>query len=87
MYQEIKYYIDGKETKICLINGQSVTEEEVEALREKYFKKGYEERMVGYYDKWYRYYTFDGGKSYDLGVMEAAKKPNCLDCTIIECLH
>jgi hypothetical protein len=50
------------------------------------YKKGFAERMVGYYDKWYRRCRQDEGKAYDRGVMAAAKDPGCKpECVIIEC--
>ena len=33
----------------------------------KDIQSGYDQRRVGYYDKWYRYCRFDGGFAYDIG--------------------
>jgi hypothetical protein len=86
MYQVINYYIGGKAAKMHLVNGREVSERDVETMRAKNFKKGYAERMIGFYDKWYRCNAFDGGESYDGGVAEALKQPDCVpDCQIIEC--
>ena len=38
---------------------------------------GYRDRMVGYYDKWYRYSHADEGRAYDLGVRYATEQPKC----------
>ena len=38
---------------------------------------GYRDRMVGYYDKWYRYNRADEGRAYDLGVRRAADTEGC----------
>lgn len=38
---------------------------------------GYRDRMVGYYDKWYRYSRQDGGRAYDMGVKLALANPKC----------
>lgn len=38
---------------------------------------GYRDRMVGYYDKWYRYNRADEGRAYDLGVRRAACTNGC----------
>lgn len=43
----------------------------------KDISNGYKERMVGYYDKWYRYNRSDEGRAYDLGVKEATKSDKC----------
>jgi hypothetical protein len=40
-------------------------------------EKGYADRMVGYYDKWYRYSREDNGKAYDKGVELATKEDEC----------
>lgn len=52
----------------------------------KDIKNGYEERMVGYYDKWYRYNHADNGRAYDAGCRKASTMKSCKeDLTIIEC--
>ena len=57
-----------------------------EQLDEEYIKTarhdilaGYKDRMVGYYDKWYRYSHADEGRAYDLGVRFATTQDNCLE--------
>lgn len=55
-------------------------------MKQEYYQKGYNECMSGYYDKWYRYNTFDDGASYDAGCMAATLNEKCEDnCIIIEC--
>ena len=52
----------------------------------KDIRNGYNERMVGYYDKWYRYSRADEGRAYDLGVRLAADDEGCeSEMHIIEC--
>ena len=48
---------------------------------------GYNDRLAGYYDKWYRYNRPDGGAEYDKGVRLAANSGLCpIDrFTMIEC--
>lgn len=38
---------------------------------------GFNDRSVGYYDKWYRYSRADEGAAYDAGVRLAVEKDNC----------
>lgn len=84
MSKTIEYNVGNE--KHYMIGSTDYTETQYKELQAKYEKKGYEERMVGYYDKWYRYYTFDNGKSYDKGCMRAVETHKCVpDCTIIEC--
>lgn len=53
----------------------------------KDFINGYNERMVGYYDKWYRYNHADEGRAYDAGVKRAINNTKCsIEFHIIECL-
>ncbi len=40
-------------------------------------KAGYRDRMLGYYDKWYRYNKRDEGAAYDKGVQLAIKRKTC----------
>lgn len=44
--------------------------------------KGYEDRMMGYYDSWYKTNRKDGGKAYDEGVAKAMEDPNCCESCI-----
>lgn len=51
-------------------------------------KEGFNQRMVGYYDKWYRYNHADEGRAYDLGVKRALQEAKCEDTmNIIECIN
>ena len=53
---------------------------------EKDIKSGYNDRFVGYYDKWYRYNRADEGRAYDAGVKRATQEPKCKDeMRIIPC--
>ena len=53
----------------------------------KDIKYGYDERMVGYYDKWYRYNRADEGRAYDIGVRRATEEEKCVgEMRIIECM-
>lgn len=73
-----------------LYAGKSMTKEQIDdcyletALHD--MQRGYEERMVGFYDKWYRYSHADEGAAYDIGVRMAADNPKCRpECQYIEC--
>jgi predicted aldo/keto reductase-like oxidoreductase len=86
----IEYRI-GK-TPMYLYAGETMSREAIdEAYVEtasKDIKWGYEQRGVGYYDKWYRYNRADEGRAYDLGVRLAAGTVGCRDdLQIIPCLH
>ena len=51
-------------------------------------KSGYNDRAVGYYDKWYRYSRADNGRAYDLGVKLASETGGCAEeMHIIPCLN
>lgn len=51
----------------------------------KDIKAGYNDRMVGYYDKWYRYNRRDEGRAYDIGVKMALQMKSCkADFRLIE---
>ena len=62
---------------------QIMTEDEIDQAyletAEHDIQAGFNDRMVGYYDKWYRYNHADEGYAYDLGVKEATKMPKCVD--------
>ena len=48
-------------------------------------KKGYTDRLAGYYDKWYRYNRQDEGAAYDKGCVKAVNSGKCPDYfTLIE---
>lgn len=78
-------------TPLYFYAGESMTKEEIDRA---YFetackdvRNGYNERSVGYYDKWYRYNRADEGRAYDLGVKLAANTNGCTDeFQIIPCM-
>lgn len=81
-------YFKGKVVMYLYAN-QSMTKEEIDdayfktALKD--IKAGFSERMVGYYDKWYRYSRTDEGAAYDAGTAFAVRQASCpIDYTIIE---
>lgn len=79
-------------TPMFLYAGESMTKEQIDAAyietASKDIRNGYNERGVGYYDKWYRYSRADEGRAYDLGVKLAAETAGCTeDMTIIPCIH
>ena len=84
----IRYFIGGKPTYIWAnghYNEQEIFEAYVETAT-KDIERGYEERMVGYYDKWYRYSRADSGRAYDLGVRLASNTCGCVqEMHIIPC--
>ncbi len=52
------------------------------------FQRGYKDRMIGYYDKWYRYNRQDDGAEYDRGAVEASNNPKCReDVTFTPCCN
>lgn len=52
----------------------------------KDMQRGFEERLVGYYDKWYRYNHADEGRAYDAGVRMACELEECpIEFHVIEC--
>ena len=84
----IKYAVGGEPRYIY--NGESYTEEDIDATYlitvKKDMLRGYEERMVGYYDKWFRYNHADEGAAYDEGQKLATKNPKCSgEFNIIPC--
>ena len=88
IHRATRYNIGDK--KMFIYAGEHLTEEEInKAYYEtavKDIQAGYEQRMVGYYDKWYRYSHADEGAAYDAGVKLATSNPKCKDTfTIIEC--
>lgn len=84
-------YMFGSETRYIWC-GASYTEDEI---REAYIETachdiemGYKERLIGYYDKWYRYCHADSGRAYDAGVKKACMTSKCPEeMHIIECEH
>ena len=76
---------------LYLYGGTVLTAEEINTAYRNTVKHdieaGYKERMVGYYDKWYRYTRADSGRAYDEGVRiatESEKAP--AEYHIIECM-
>ena len=48
--------------------------------------RGYNDRLAGFYDKWYRYNRNDDGSDYDKGCIRAVNSGKCKDYfTLIEC--
>ncbi len=86
----VKYMMGGK--PMFLYANEKMTKEDIDkAYMEtaaKDIKWGYEQRGVGYYDKWYRYNRADEGRAYDLGVRLAAETAGCRELfDIIECAY
>lgn len=77
--KSIQYAIG--DTPMYLYANQSMTREQIDnayvETAVKDMTKGYEERMVGYYDKWYRYSHADEGRAYDEGQKMATENPKC----------
>ncbi len=85
-----KYFIGS--TPMFLYAGEHMTKEEIDKAyietAKKDIRNGYNERAVGYYDKWYRYTRADEGRAYDLGVRLAADTAGCSEeFNIIPCVH
>lgn len=84
------YNIDGIPHYLYIGRSWSHSELDLAYLEtaSKDIRAGYDQRGVGYYDKWYRYNHADNGAAYDLGCELAAKTPGCKDLIqIIECMH
>lgn len=80
-----KYYIDKVTEKM-------ISDEEFQKITsanyEKDKQRGYEDRKIGYYDKWYRYNRLDEGKAYDEGVRLALKEIDCpQEMYLIPCIN
>lgn len=85
-----KYMMGGK--PMYLYANEKMTKEDIDrAYMEtaaKDIQYGYEQRAVGYYDKWYRYNRADDGRAYDLGCRLAADTAGCKELfQIIECVY
>lgn len=85
----VKFFIDRK--PMYLYAGEMMTAEqlndEYRKTAEHDIKNGYDERMVGYYDKWYRYARADKGRAYDEGVKLATASDKCKEeMQIIPCM-
>ena len=86
----IEFFVDKKARYI--FHDEVYTKEELDAEYSKTVEKdivsGYNDRIVGYYDKWYRYNRQDSGRAYDKGVMLATKSKKCVDeCYFIEVIE
>lgn len=86
----IKFFIDREPRYI--IGDKVYTQTEVDKMeherQEKDRKAGYNDRMNGYYDKWYRYNRSDSGAAYDRGQQEASNNEKCAeDVEFIPCIH
>lgn len=75
----IQFFIDRQPRFIY--KDKVYTSEELDEIYEqistKDMQKGFSDRMVGFYDKWYRYNREDNGKAYDKGVELATKEDEC----------
>lgn len=80
--QSIKFFVD-REARYIYRDGKVYTEEEINEAYKKTFEHdkemGRKDRLVGYYDKWYRYNRADQGYAYDQGVKEALNDPTCAE--------
>jgi len=49
-------------------------------------QRGYNDRLAGFYDKWFRYNRQDDGAAYNRGCARAVDSGKCKDYfTLIEC--
>ena len=75
-------YMIGR-TPMFLYANERMTREDIDKAyletAAKDVQRGYEERAVGYYDKWYRYQRADEGKAYDLGQWLASNTEGCTE--------
>ena len=88
--EAVKYMIDGK--PMFLYAGERMTKEEIDKAyletASKDIREGYNQRAIGWYDKWYRYNRKDDGRAYDMGCRLATADPKCAEnLNIIECMH
>lgn len=78
----IEHYV-GTETKYVYRDGEIYTKEELDdeylKTASKDIEQGFRNRMIGYYDKWFRYNRADEGRAYDLGCQYAVKQDKCSD--------
>lgn len=85
-----KFFIDQVENYIYadeIMNLEQINHEYLVTAKHD-IEVGYKDRMVGYYDKWYRYSRCDEGRAYDLGVRFAVEQSDCpYGMHIIECIH
>ena len=90
----IPFYVDRVPHYIDKLTNNVLSEDQfiklTTANQEKDKQKGYEDRMAGYYDKWYRYNRLDEGKAYDEGqrqAIEESEGDSLPAMVIIPCLH
>ena len=79
--KSIQFFIDRAEHYIYadrVMTREQLDEAYLETAR-KDIKQGYNERKVGYYDKWFRYNHADEGRAYDLGQRFAVDNVKCPD--------
>lgn len=86
----VRYYVDM--IPVYLYAGEKMSRQEIDLAyletAAKDIRAGFNDRSVGYYDKWYRYNHADGGRAYDLGQRLAADRPGCPDeFQIIPCMN
>ncbi len=87
--QAVKFGIGSK--ILYKYAGEEMTLDEINAAyietASKDIRYGYEQRGIGYYDKWYRYNRADEGRAYDLGAALAARTSGCKEeMKIIPCM-
>lgn len=87
----VHFYKDMQDHYI-LQDGSVKTEAEINLVymntAKRDIQSGYNDRMVGYYDKWYRYERADEGRAYDIGCQLAMDNPKCSEeFHIIEINH
>ena len=79
--ESIHYYKDKED--MYLFNGeiydkQGIAKAYLETASRD-IRMGFSDRMVGYYDKWYRYNHSDSGTAYDIGQRYASETYKCPD--------
>ena len=85
----VEFFIDQRQMFIYADEVMTTErlDEEYAKTAEHDITMGYKDRMVGYYDKWYRYSRADEGRAYDIGVKLAAQKDECeQEMRIIPCM-
>lgn len=87
----IQFFID-QEARYIWKDGRVYTKDQLDDsymdMAMKDIERGYNERGVGYYDKWYRYNHADEGRAYDEGCKLACAVIGCCETmTIIECMN
>lgn len=90
--RSIPYFIGKTPMFYFKALNKSLTKEQIDAeyidTAVKDIQYGYEQRMAGYMDKWYRYNHADEGAAYEAGQRMAADTGKCPEeFRIIECMH